>query len=125
MTVFAKLMNRRDAIIIFGIKNKLNDKDGQKSRGNKIYVNQCLRPASRQLLGKSNSLRKEKKLNLFYTMNSKIKIRLKRENGEVNTKINYEADLVDIFGAELINNINKERNSCILHSAKACICIRN
>ena len=67
----------------------------------------------------------KKKLDLFYTMNGIIKIRLKRENGEVNTKINNGAHLVDIFGAELINNINRERKVCIVHSGKACICIHN
>ena len=41
-------------------------------------------------------------------MNGKIKIKFERENEEVNTEINHEADLV-IFGVELINNINRER----------------
>ena len=50
-----------------------------------------------------------KKLNSFSTMNSKIKIRFKRQNEEVNTEINHQPDLVAIFGMELISNINRER----------------
>ena len=88
---------------------ELHDKDKQKLRSNKIYVNISLRPAFRQLLGKCYSLHKIKKLNSFYTMNSKIKIRFERENEEVNIEINYEADLVDIFEVELISSINRER----------------
>ena len=88
---------------------ELHDKDNQKLRSNKIYVNKYLCPTFRQLLGKCNPLHKIKKLNSFYIMNSKIKIRFERENEEVNIEINHEADLVDIFEVELISSINRER----------------
>ena len=48
-----------------------------------------------------------KKLNSFYTINGKIKIRFERESEEVKTEINHVADLVDIFGLELISSINR------------------
>ena len=66
-------------------------------------------PTFRQLLGKNNSVHKIKKLNSFYTIKGKIKIRFERENEEVKIEINHEADLVDIFGLELISSINRER----------------
>ena len=50
----------------------------------------------------------DKKLNSLYTINDKIKIRFQRENEEVNTEMNHEADLVDIFGAELISSRKEE-----------------
>ena len=77
----AKLVNRRDAIAIIRNKKKLreiHDEDKQKLRSNKIYVNNSLCLAFRKLLGKCNSLHKIKKLNLFYTINGKIKIRFQR-----------------------------------------------
>ena len=73
---------------------ELHDEDNQKLR---------------KPLGKCNSLHKIKKLNSFYTMSSKIKIRFERKNEEVNTEMNHEADLVGIFGVELISSINRER----------------
>ena len=103
--VIAKLVNRRDALVILRNKKKLrelHDEDKQKLRSNKIYVNKSFR----QLLGKCNSLHKIKKLNSFYTINGKIKIRSERGNEAVNTEINHEGDLADIFGAELISSIN-------------------
>ena len=72
-------------------------------------MNESLCPAFRQLLGKCNSLQKLKKLNSFYAINGKINIRFKRENQEVNTEINHEADLGDMFGPELISSVNRER----------------
>ena len=110
--VITKLVNRRDALAILRNKKKLrelHDKDKQKLRSNKIYITKILCPAFRQLLGKFNSLHKLKKLNSFYTIKIKIKIRFGRENEEVNTEINHEADLVDVFGPELISSINRER----------------
>ena len=74
-----------------------------------MSVSESLCPAFRQLLGKCNSLQKMKKLNSFYTINGKIKIRFERENEEVNTEISHKDYLIDIFGAELISSINGER----------------
>ena len=51
----------------------------------------------------------DKKLNSFYSINEKIKSRFERENEEVNTETSHEADLVDIFGVDLISSINRER----------------
>ena len=110
--VSVKLVNRRNALAILRNKKKLrelHDEDKQKLRSDNIYLNKSLCPAFRQLLGKCNSLHKMKELNSFYTINGKIKIRCERENEEVNTEINHKADLVDIFGPELISSINKER----------------
>ena len=56
--VITKLMNRQDAIAILTNKRKLReilDIDKEKLRSNKIYVNKCLCPAFRELLGKYNS----------------------------------------------------------------------
>ena len=110
--VITEMVNRRDAIAILRNKKKLielHDENKQKLRSNKMKVNESLFPAFRQLQGKCNSLHKRKKLNSFYTINGKIKITFERENEAVNTEINHEGDLVDIFGAELISSVNWER----------------
>ena len=108
--VIAKLVNRRDATVILRNKKKLrelNNDAKKKLKSNKIYVNESLCPAYRRILGKCNALAKKGKLVSFFTINGKIKIKITAEGRPI--EITHEVDLIELFGCEIINEINAER----------------
>ena len=110
--VIAKLVNRRDAHKILRNKKKLRElpRSGkQKLRAEKIYVNEPLCSHNKRLLGKCNELFKKKQIGSFYTINGKIKIKYDSVDGECKTEILHAEDLVDIFGTEIMQEIDAER----------------
>ena len=113
-TVIAKLVNRRDAIGILKNKKKLRNltsNDKKRLNSEKIYINESLCRPYRQLLGKCNALYKRRHINSFYTINGKLKIHYdsEDEHGEREevTVITHEIDLYDIFGEEIMKEIQQ------------------
>ena len=107
--VIAKLVNRRDAIEILRKKKKLRElspTDKEDLGVGKIYINESLCPYNKRLLGKCNALFKKKKIDSFFTINGKIKIKY---DGELKTEITHIQDLIDIFGAVIMEEIDAER----------------
>ena len=112
--VIVNLVNRREAIKILRNKKKLPElphSGKQRVRAEKIYVNASLRSHNKQSLGKWNVLFKKKQIESFYRINSKIKIKYYVVSGECKTEISHEEHLVDIFGTEIMQEIDAERNN--------------
>ena len=110
--VIAKLVNRRDALALLRNKKKLRElsPDGKrKLKTNKVYVNESLCPSYKRILGKCNALLKKKYITSFYTVNGKIKITYEANNGNVTSVVNHEEDLLEIFGKDIMDEINYER----------------
>ena len=97
--VIVNLVNRREAIKILRNKKKLPELP------NKVLE------LRKRLLGKWNVLFKKKQIESFYRINSKIKIKYYVVNGECKTDISHEEHLVDIFGTEIMQEIDAERNN--------------
>ena len=97
--VIVNLVNRREAIKILRNKKKLPELP------NKVLE------LRKRLLGKWNVLFKKKQIESFYRINSKIKIKYYVVNGECKTEISHEEHLVDIFGTEIMQEIDAERNN--------------
>ena len=115
--VIAKLVKRRDAIKILWNKKKLRELPRsvkQKLRAEKIYVNESLCSHNKRLLGKCNALFKNKRIEFFYTINGKIKIKYDSVDAECKTKISHVEGLVDIFRTEIIQKIDAERNNSFI-----------
>ena len=88
--VIVKLVNRRNAIKILRNKKKLRElpRSGkQKLRAEEIYVNESLCSHNKRLLSKCNALFKKKRIESFYTMNGKIKIKYDSVHSEWKTEI--------------------------------------
>ena len=101
--VIAKLVNRCDALTLLRNNKKLHElsPDGKrKLKTNKIYVNESLCPSYKRILSKCNALLKKKYITSFYTINGKIKITCKANNGNVTSVVNHE-DLLEIFGKDI------------------------
>ena len=110
--VIAKLVNRRDAIALLRNKKKLRKLSPdrkRKSKTNKVYVNKSLCPSYKRILDKCNELLKKKYIVSFYTVNGKIKITYEPNNGIVTSVVNHEEDLLEIFGKDIVDEINYER----------------
>ena len=110
--VIAKLVNRRDALALLRNKEKLRElsPDGKrKLKTNKVYVNESLCPSYKRILGKCNALLKKKYITSFYTVNGKIKITYEANNGNVTSVVNHKEDLLEIFGKDIMDEINYER----------------
>ena len=65
---------------------------------------------NKRLLGKCNALFKKKQTGSFYTINSKVKFKYDSVDGESKTEISHAGDLVGIFGTEIMQEIDAERN---------------
>ena len=107
--VIAKLVNRQDALSILRGKKKLRNLDeGSKKRlkTQNIYVNESLCPPYWKLLGKCNALLKRKYISNLCLVNGKLKIK-RGPTDDRATDIKHEDDLRQIFGDEIINEINK------------------
>ena len=76
---------------------------------NKVCVNESLCPSYKRILGKCNALLKKKDITSFYTANGKIKITYEANNGSVTSLVNHEEDLLEIFGKDIMDEINYER----------------
>ena len=61
------------------------------------------------VLRKFNALLKKKYLTLFYTVNVKTKIIYEANKGNVTSVVNDKANLVEIFGKDMVDEINNER----------------
>ena len=61
------------------------------------------------VLRKFNALLKKKYLTLFYTVNVKTKIIYEANKGNVTSVVNDKANLVKIFGKDMVDEINNER----------------
>ena len=112
--VIVKLVNRRNAIKILRNKKKLRElpRSGkQKLRAEEIYVNESLCSHNKRLLSKCNALLKKKRIESLYTMNGKIKIKYDSVDSKWKTEILHVEDLVDIFGIEIMQEIDAERNN--------------
>ena len=112
--VIAKLANWREAIKVLRNKKKLRQfphSGKQKLRTEKIYVNESLCSHNKRLLGKCNALFKKKQIESFYTINGKIKIKCDSVDGECKTEISHVEDSVDIFGTEIMQEIDAKRNN--------------
>ena len=110
--VIAKLVNRRDALALLRNKEKLRElsPDGKrKLKTNKVYVNESLCPSYKRIHGKCNALLKKKYITSFYTVNRKIKIKCEANNDNVTSVVNHEEDLLEIFGKNIMDEINYER----------------
>ena len=107
--LIAKLVNRCDTITLLRNKKlrKLSPDGKRKLKTNKVYVNESLCPSYRHILGKCNALLKKKYIMSFYTVNGKIKITYKANNGNVTSVVNHK-DLLEIFGKD-IDEISYER----------------
>ena len=112
--VIAKLVDRRDAIEILQKKKKklreLPRSGKQKLRAEKVYVNESLCSHNKRLLVKCNALFQKKQIESFYTNSGKVKIKYSPVDGECNTEISHAEDVVDIFGTEIMQQIDAERN---------------
>ena len=109
--VIAKLVNRRDALVLLRNKKKLRElsPNGKRTmKTNKVYVNEYLCPSYKRIIGKCNALLKKKYITSFYTVNGKIKITYKANNGNVTTVVIHKEDLFKIFGKDIIDEINYE-----------------
>ena len=91
-------------------KTKLPRSGKQKLRAEKIYISESLCSHNKRLLGKCNTLFKRKQTESFYFINSKVKIKYDSVDGECKTEISHAEDLVDIFGTEIMQEIDTERN---------------
>ena len=110
--VIAKLLNRRDALALLRDKKKLRElsPDGKrKLKTNKVYVNESLCPSYKCILSKCNALLKNEYIASFYTINGKIKITYDANNGIVTSVVNHEEDILEIFGKDIVDEINYER----------------
>ena len=110
--VIPKLVNRRDALALLRNKKKLRElsPDGKrKLKINKVYVNESLCPSYKRILSKCNAVLKKKYITSFYTTNGEIKITYEANNGNVTSVVNYEEDLLEIFGKDILDEINYER----------------
>ena len=110
--VKTKLVNRRDALALLRNEKKLRElpPDGKrKSRTNKVYVNKSPCPSYKRILDKCNALLNQKYITSFYTVNGKIKIIYEANNGTITSVVNHEADLLEIFGKGVVNEINNEK----------------
>ena len=90
-------------------KKKLQNLDeGSKERlkTQKNYVNECLCPPYRKLLGKCNALLKRMHISNIYSVNYKLEIK-RGPTDDPATDIKHEDDLRQIFGDEIINEINR------------------
>ena len=76
---------------------------------NKVYVIESLYPSYKRILGKCNALLKKKYIASFYAVNGKIKITYEANNGIVASVVNHEVDLLEIFGKDIVDEINYER----------------
>ena len=54
---------------------------------------------------------KKKRIESFYAVNGKIKIKYDSVVGKCETEISHIEDLVDIFGTETMQEIDAERNN--------------
>ena len=81
----------------------------KKLQTNKLYVNESLCPSYKRILSKCNALLKKKFITLFYTVNGKIKITYEANNGNVTSVVNHEEDLLEIFGKDIMDEINYEK----------------
>ena len=61
------------------------------------------------VLRKFNALLKKKYLTLFYTVNLKTKIIYEANKDNVTSVVNDKANLVEIFGKDMVDEINNER----------------
>ena len=112
MMVIAKLVNRRDALVLLRNKKKLRElsPNGKRTmKTNKVYVNEYLCPSYKRIIGKCNALLKKKYITSFYTVNGKIKITYEANNGNATSVLNHEEDLLEILGKDIMDEINYER----------------
>ena len=110
--VIAKLVNRRDALVLLRNKKKLRElsPNGKRTmKTNKVYVNEYLCPSYKRIIGKCNALLKKKYITLFYTVNGKIKITYEANNGNATSVLNHKEDLLEILGKDIMDEINYER----------------
>ena len=61
------------------------------------------------VLRKFNALLKKKYLTLFYTVNVKTKIIYEANKRNVTSVVNDKANLLEIFGKDMVDEINNER----------------
>ena len=76
---------------------------------NNVYLNESLCPSYKLILGKCNAVLKKKYRTSLYIANGKIKIIYETNNGNVTSDVNHEADLLEIFGNDIVDEINNER----------------
>ena len=69
-------------------------------------MNESLSPPYRKLVGKCNALLKTKNISSFYSVHGKLKIKHGPTDDRA-TVIKHEVDLRQIFGDEIINEINR------------------
>ena len=106
--VEAKLVNRRDALALLRNKKKLRElsPDGKrKLKTSKVYANESLCPSYKRIIGKCNALLKKKYIASFYT----VKITNEANSGNVTNVVYHEEDLLEIFGKDIVDEINYER----------------
>ena len=61
------------------------------------------------VLRKFNALLKKKYLTLFYTVNVKTEIIYEANKRNVTSVVNDKANLLEIFGKDMVDEINNER----------------
>ena len=107
--MIAKLVNRQDALCILRGKKKLQNLDEDSKKRLKtqiIHINESLCPPYQKLLGKCNALLKRKYISNFYSVNDKLKIKCGPTDDRA-TEVKHEDDLQQIFGNEIVNEINR------------------
>ena len=107
--VIAKLVNRQDVLSILRVEKKLQNLDeGSKKRlkTQNIYINESLCPPYRKLLGKCNAPLKRKYISNFHSVNGNLKIK-RGPTDDRATEVKHEDDLWQIFGNEIIDEINR------------------
>ena len=82
-----------------------------KLKRNKVYINESLCLSYKCILVKCNSLVKKKYITWLYTVNGKIKIIYEANNGNVTSVVNHEADQLEIFGKDIVDEKNNERTT--------------
>ena len=103
--IIAKLVNQRYALALLRNKLKLRELSPDKN------MNESLGPSYKSILGKCNTLPKNKYITSFYTVNGIIKIICEASNGNVASVVNHEADLLEICSKDIANKINNEREA--------------
>ena len=114
-TVICKFVNRRDALAVLRSKKKLRETNSEAKNllgfSDKIYTNESLCGPYRMLLGKCNQLFKDSRIEGFWTVNGKLRIKMGGNGPTAGgvTPIGHEADLYNLFGREIMDKLKPKR----------------
>ena len=70
-------------------------------------------PAYKRILGKFNALLKKKYVDAFYTINGKVEIKYGCRNRQETTEISHEKELIEVFGIDIMREVDEEHESKI------------